>query len=165
MSNLTRWNPMHEMMTLRNAMDRLFESAFVSPQADWQSTIAWDLALDVSETDAEFLVKASLPGIKVDDLEITYNNNVLTIKGQTEEDKTVEEQRYHLRERRYGSFTRSISLPSSVKADAIEAQYDAGVLTLHLPKAEEARPRRIQVKPTGSQKVIEGRVADIKSKN
>ncbi len=163
MSNLIRWDPFRDLSNLRwwafrNEMDHMFDdSLFGSVQP-----AAWDLALDVAETDDEFLVKASLPGINPDDLEITYNANVLTIKGENKEEKEVDEKRYHLRERRYGSFCRSVSLPSSVKPEKIEASYDAGVLTLHLPKAEEAKPKRIPVLSGSSPKVIEGKVKDAK---
>ncbi|MEW5871746.1 MAG: Hsp20/alpha crystallin family protein [Chloroflexota bacterium] len=164
MSNLIRWDPFREMMTLRNAMDQLFESAFVNPSANWAQVSDWDLALDVAETENAFQVKASLPGIDPKDLEITYTNNVLTIKGETTEAKEAEDRRYLLRERRFGSFVRSISLPSTVDSEHIEASYEAGVLTLHLPKIEEAKPRRIQVR-SESPKMIEGKAADITSKN
>jgi HSP20 family protein len=163
MSNLTRWDPFREMMTLRNWMDRWMDTPLGTVSA-WQPT-TWDLALDVAETDEDFVVKASLPGITPEDLEITYNNNLLTIKGEVKEEKDVEEQRYHLRERRYGSFTRSISLPSSVKADSIEANYEAGVLTLHLPKAEEAKPKRIPVHSANAPQMIEGKAKNIAHKN
>jgi HSP20 family protein len=151
------------MMTWRSAMDRMFDRAIPSPEA-WMETDSWNLALDVAETENEFLVKASLPGMKPEDLEITYDANVLTIKGETKEEKDVDEKRYHLRERRYGSFSRSISLPATVKADKIEAAYDAGVLTLHLPKAEEAKPKRIQIKNGGVPKMIEGKIKDMAGK-
>lgn len=165
MSNLTRWDPFREMMSLRNAMDRLMEGAFVGPQLNWLQPVSWDLALDVAETADEFLVKASLPGINPDDLEITYDANMLTIKGESKEEREEEQSRYHLRERRYGSFSRSVSLPSTVKADEIEATYEAGVLTLHLPKSEEAKPKRIAVHSVETPKMIEGKASDIKSKN
>ena len=163
MSNLTRWDPFKEMLAWRSAMDRMFDRAIAAPDA-WMETDSWNLALDVAETGDEFLVKASLPGVKPDDLEITYNSNVLTIKGETKEEKDVEEQRFHLRERRYGSFSRSISLPATVRQEAIEATYDAGVLTLHLPKAEEAKPKRIQIMNGGVPKMIEGKIKDMAGK-
>ena len=157
MSNLIRWDPFREMTNWRNAMDRMFDRAIAAPDALLETT-DWNLALDVAETYNEFLVKASLPGINADDLDITYNNNVLTIKGETKEEKDVDEKHYHLRERRYGSFSRSISLPAPVKPESIEATFEAGVLTLHLPKSEEAKPKRIQVKNGGIPKMIEGKV-------
>jgi HSP20 family protein len=163
MSNLIRWDPFREMLAWRGAMDRMVDRAITVPDA-WMETDSWNLALDVAETDNEFLVKASLPGIKPEELEITYNANVLTIQGETKEEKDVDEKHYHLRERRYGSFSRSISLPATVKQDAIEATYEAGVLTLHLPKAEEAKPKRIQIKNGGNPKMIEGKIKDIAGK-
>ena len=165
MSNLIRWDPFREMMTLRTAMARLFDSAMLGQRDDWLQPASWDVSMDVVENDDEYQVKASLPGINPDDLEITYNNNILTIKGEVKEEKEEEQRRYHLRERRYGSFSRSISLPSSVNADSISAAYEAGVLTLHLPKVEEAKPRRIQVQKGEAPKMIEGRVKEITSKN
>lgn len=143
MSNLTRWDPFREMVSMRSALDRMFENTLAS-QEGWTQN-AWNLALDVSENNDEYILKASIPGINPDDLNITFNNNVLTISGETKSEEEKEGERYHLRERRYGSFSRSISLPSSVKGDEIQADYDAGVLTLRVPKAEEARPKRISV--------------------
>lgn len=165
MSNLIRWDPFREMMTLRTAMDRLFDNAMFGQRDDWLQTSGWDVSMDLAENDDEYLVKASLPGINPDHLEITYNNNVLTIKGEIKEEKEEEQRRYHLRERRYGSFSRSISLPSTVNAENISASYEAGVLTLSLPKVEEAKPRRIQVQKGEAPKMIEGRMKEIASKN
>ena len=155
---LTRWDPFRDMLSMRRAMDRLFDRAL---EPSWSESPVWDLALDVVENKDEFLVKASLPGINPDDLEITFTDNVLTIKGETKEDKEVKEEQYHLRERRQGIFSRSISLPNRVKADAIEASYDAGVLTLKLPKVEEVKPKRIAIKIDGA-KMIEGKSKDKK---
>ena len=163
MSNLTRWDPFREMMSMRSLMERMFDDSLFGMRNDWTEQANWGLALDVAETDDAFVVKASLPGMTPDDLEVTYNNNVLTIKGEVKEEHESEERRYHLRERRYGSFSRSISLPSTVNADAIDASYQDGVLSLTLPKVEEAKPRRITVQ--GSTKMIEGKAMDIKSKN
>jgi len=151
---LTRWDPFREIASMRSLMDRLFDRTL--ELQGWSQPITWDLALDVAETPNEFLVKASVPGINPDDLEITFTDNVLTIKGETQEDKDLKENQYHLRERRYGAFSRSITLPSKVKADAIEASYDAGVLTLKLPKAEEVKPKRIAIN-IGQPKLIEGK--------
>jgi HSP20 family protein len=146
------------MLSMRQAMDRLFDRAL---EPSWSESAVWNLALDVVENKDEFLVKASLPGINPDDLEITFTDNVLTIKGETKEDKDIQEEQYHLRERRQGIFSRSISLPNRVKADAIQASYDAGVLTLKLPKVEEVKPKRIAIN-IGVPKMIEGKSKDKK---
>jgi HSP20 family protein len=157
MSNLTRWDPFRDMWSMRSAMDWFFENALTNFGSDWNPA-SWDLALDVAETDDEYLVKASIPGIEPDDVEITYDANILTIKGETKKDENIEDERYHLRERRYGSFSRSISLPGAIKPDQIEAIYDTGVLTLHLPKRDEVKPKRIKVQHERS-KMIEGKAS------
>ncbi len=151
---LTRWDPFREMMTLRNAMDRLLEEAFVLPSRLRPLGEGLGVVLDVAETEEEFLVRASLPGINPDDLDISLAENVLTIKGEVKADEDIKEEQYHIRERRYGSFARSVSLPAPVDADAVEATYENGILTLRLPKAAEARPRKIPVRAT---KMIEGK--------
>ena len=164
MANLTRWDPFREMMTWRNAMDRMFEDTFGGIEPFQGNNLG--IPLDIVENEDNYVVKASLPGINPDDLEITYNNNVLTLQGEVKDEREVDQQRYHLRERRYGAFSRSISLPATIKADEIDAHYDAGVLTLTLPKAEEARPKRISVKSAGGQqKMIEGSSKDAGGKN
>ncbi len=152
---LNRYDPFQEMMTLRRAVDRLFDST-TNSESGWQPASAWGLALDVIENQDAFMVKASIPGINPDDLEITYNNDTLTIKGEIKADETVEEAAYHLRERRFGTFSRSLILPYKVNADAIEAAYHAGVLTLTLPKAEEVKPKRIAIK-AGSPVMIDSK--------
>lgn len=149
MSLLLRRDPMlREMTAWRSAMDRLFNemlSEFAEPRAGYEQT-AWALALDVAEKDDAFIVKASLPGVNPDDLEITLTDNVLTIKGEIKEDKDFEEGQWHLRERRYGAFQRSITLPTPVDGNKIDATYKDGVITLHVPKVEEVKPKRITVK-------------------
>ena len=143
MSNLSRWDPVRDMMSLRRTMDRLFgDEGF---DEDFNRSLNWNLPLDVAEREDEYVVKASLPGVNPDDLEITYNNNTLTIRAEVKADEEKKGETYHHRERRFGVYSRSITLPTSIKADAIEAHYDAGVLTLELPKTEEVKPRRIQI--------------------
>lgn len=100
----------------------------------------------MAEQDDAFIVKASIPGVPADDVEITLTDNVLTIKGEMKDDKEVKETNYHLHERRFGSFMRSVTLPTSVDADKIEAVNENGVLTLTLPKAEAVKPKKIEVK-------------------
>lgn len=148
---LTRWDPFQEMVSLRNAVDRLFDSSLGLSET---RPVAWGLPLDVIEENEAYIVKASIPGINPDDLEITFTDNTLTIKGQTQADEERKDARYHLRERRFGSFVRSITLGSRVEGDKIQAAYDQGVLTLTLPKAEEVKPKRIAIHPT---KMLEGK--------
>jgi len=153
---LTRWDPLQDMLNLRNTVDRLFETTFKDLNTTTQ-TMSWGLPLDVVEKEDVFVVKASVPGIDPDDLEITFTDNVLTIKGEIKSEEEVKDARYHMRERRSGSFSRSISLGSHIKGEAIEARYENGVLELTLPKSEAVKPKRIQIRPA---KMIEA-----KSKN
>lgn len=149
---LARRNPIRDFYSLRRAMDDIFNETLTG----LEHPASWDMAMDVSETEDGYTIRASVPGAKADDIEITYNNNTLTVRGETREEETREGEKYHLRERRYGSFSRSIMLPTRVNADQINADYQDGILTIHLPKAEEARPRRIEVRGGGEEKVIEG---------
>ena len=160
MTTLVRWNPMRDMRSLRNEMNRLFEEAFDEmPLNRWQTSTNWGLAVDVSENDEVFLITASVPGVNPDDIEITISDNVLTIKGEFKSEETIEEEKYHLRERRYGSFGRSLTLPVAVNADEVDASYENGVLKLEVPKADEVKPRRIQIQAhTNGRKTIEGKV-------
>jgi HSP20 family protein len=154
---LTRWDPFQEMLNLRRTVDRLFDNA--GSDREWMQPSTWGLAVDVVEDKDNFTVKASVPGINPDDLDISYSDDTLTIRGEIKEDNEVKEDQYHLRERRYGTFTRSISLPTKIKGDAIEASYQNGVITLRLPKAEEVKPKRIAIKVgDGDQKMIEGKM-------
>ena len=143
MSRIVRWNPVREMMALQNAMERLLDEQDANMPAQMRR---WDLAVDMAEMEDHFMVKASLPGINPDQIEITVENDVLTIKGETQEDKTIEEASYHVRERRAGSFARSLRFPTMINPDKIEATYEHGVLTLNIPKAEAVKPKKIAVR-------------------
>ena len=158
MANLSRWDPFNDMVSLRDVMDQLFENALVGfgPSGGNQGRSGWYVPVDVTETDDSFVVEASLPGLNPDDLNITVQENVLTIAGEAGGENEKKEQRYHLRERRWGSFSRSITLPTVVNASDVQAEYTNGVLRLTLPKAEEAKPKRIQIKAGGQQRMIEG---------
>jgi HSP20 family protein len=143
------------MLNLRRTVDRLFDN--VTPNHEWAQPSLWGLAVDLVENKDDFVVKASIPGINPDDLDVSYSDDTLTIKGEVKEEKETKENQYHLRERRYGAFMRSITLPTKVKGNAIEASYQNGVLTLRLPKAEEVKPKRIAIK-VSDQKMIEGKL-------
>jgi HSP20 family protein len=154
MASLIRWEPFREMVSLRNQMDRLLDDTFHFLPTGAMELPAWDLALDVLEKEDAFEVKTSVPGLKPEEIDVTLRDNILTITGETKHEEERKEQRYHLRERRYGKFSRSVRLPAPVAEEKVEATYDQGVLTLHLPKAETARPRRIVVHGNG-RKTIE----------
>jgi HSP20 family protein len=149
MSNLIRWEPAREMMSLRDAMDRLFDDAFTRPLSlrdGWSAP-----AIDMYQTDEEIVVKAALPGIKAEEVQINVTGDVLTLKGEVrqEEEKTSspqgKEKAWHIREQRYGSFERSVALPTAVVSDKAKAEFENGILTITLPKAEEVKPRTITV--------------------
>ena len=144
MSNLIRWEPAREMMSLRDAMDRLFDDAFTRPLS---LRDGWSVpAIDMYQTDDEIVVKAALPGIKTDEVQINITGEVLTLKGEMKHEEDKKEKAWHIHEQRYGSFERSIVLPTDVVADKAKAEFDNGILTITLPKADEVKPRTITVK-------------------
>ena len=145
MSNLTRWEPVREMMTLREAMDRLFDDAFTRPinlrDGGWTSP-----AVDMYQTDDEVVVRAALPGFKADEVQINVTGDVLTLRGEMKHQEEKQERAWHIREHRWGSFERSVALPTEVTADKAVADFENGILTITLPKAEEVKPKTITVK-------------------
>ncbi len=158
MANLTRWDPFSEFTPLRQMMNRLMEDAWVRPPGSWVQAEFEYFPFDLYETDDEFVMTAALPGLKPEDLDINVQGNVLTISGELKSDEREGEQRtYHARERRYGKFSRQVTLPTGIQADRVQATFENGVLTLHVPKAEEMKPRRIQVTAgTSSPQIISG---------
>ena len=147
MTTLTRWEPFRELATMRNTMERFFDEPLFEPTHLWSRSLdVFKPAIDIAEEDGAYIVKASIPGIKPEDVEITLAENTLTIKGEAKEDKEIKEENYHLRERRYGSFVRTMTLPMTVDPDKVEATDENGVLTLRLPKSEEIKPKKIAVK-------------------
>jgi len=148
MSNLTRWEPTRDMMTLREAMDRLFDDAFTRPfslMRDGGSTLS-SPAIDMYQTNNEVVVKAALPGIKADEVQINVTGDILTIKGETKQEEEKKDKAWHIREHRWGAFERSVRLPTNVLSEKAKADFDNGVLTITLPKSEEVRPKTITVK-------------------
>ena len=148
-TNIVRWDPFTDVVSLRDAMDRLFEDSFIQPRffAPQREGMG-QLPVDVVENDNDIVVKASVPGIKPDELDITVVGDTLTIKGedkaQTKESKE-EKTNFLVRERRWGMFQRTLTLPVEVQADKARAEFENGVLTLTLPKIEEIKPKQIKV--------------------
>ena len=122
MSNLIRWEPMRKMMTLREAKDRLFDDAFTRPLTgngnNWGAP-----AIDLYQTDDNVVVKAALPGLKTEDVQISITGDVLTLKGEFKQDNEMKEATYHIQEQRYGSFERSVMLPTDVETDKAKADF------------------------------------------
>ena len=149
MTNLVRQSG-REMLTLREAMDRLLEDSFVRmgdfPFGGSPAGSTNALAVDMFETENDFQLKVAVPGVKPEDIEVTLTGDTLTIRGEMRQEQERQDASWHRREWRYGKFERSVTLPAAVNADAIEARYDSGVLTLRLPKAEAVKPKRLQVK-------------------
>lgn len=147
MTKLIRWQPMNDMLSLREAMDRLFEDSWVSNRAWGNVPAAWtEPTLDVYETADTVVVKAVIPGVKPDDVEITVKGNYLAISGEAKEESETKEKNYLRRETRVGTFSRAIELPGGLQSDKADAKFDNGVLTITFPKAEEVKPKKIQVK-------------------
>lgn len=144
--SIARWDPFGELVTLREAMNRLLEDSFVRPSGAVAPAAAGRLfPMDVYETDNEYVIKATLPGVKPEDVDISVSNGLLTIKGEMKEEQEVKRENYLLQERRYGSFHREVALPVEVEADKAEATFENGILSLKLPKAERVKPKTIKV--------------------
>jgi HSP20 family protein len=166
MTTMMRWDPFQD---LRSAQDEMAQMTPMLAHAlglharqqgnERAMTTAWAPALDISERKDAYLVTVELPGLKSEDLDITMEDGLLTIKGERQFTSESSEQQFHRVERRYGAFRRSITLPAQVQADHIEATFDNGVLQIVVPKAEEAKPKRIQVRP-GSAKILDASSED-----
>ena len=139
------WDPFREMVSLHDAMNSLLQDSYVRPGSKLADGGPAMLPLDISENENEFVVKASLPGIRPEDVQITAHGDTLTIRGELKAEEEKKDEHYHVRERRFGQFQRTVRLSAPIIADKAQAQFDNGVLTLTLPKAEEAKPKQIKV--------------------
>jgi HSP20 family protein len=157
---IERYNPFRQAMGLRQMMDRLLEDAFVSPRALVERMGGETApALDVYEEGDTYVVEARLPGMKPEEVDVSVEQGVLTISGESKAEQERTERNYLVREQRMGRFSRSIRLPMAVDSDACEATYEDGVLRLVLPKSEQARARRVPIKASG-QRPLGGQPAD-----
>ena len=144
MRTLTRWEPFRRGASLQDEVNRLFNDV-LERTGEESSLTAWAPAVDIHETEHELVVKADLADVDPKDLDIRVENNILTIRGERKFEKKVNEENYLRVERAYGSFARSFTLANTVNSDAIKADYQNGVLTLNIPKREEAKPKQIKV--------------------
>lgn len=145
MNMVRRTSPWGDMISLRNAMDRLFDETFWRPTWVARGLDEHQVPLDVQTTSDAFVVKAALPGVKPDDVEVTIDGNALTITGKLDEEREEDEQGYLVREIRRGAFSRTVTLPSDLKTEDAKAGFEHGIVTLTIPKAEQAKPRRIPI--------------------
>src|SRR5579884_1963488 len=159
MTVLTRWEPFREFATLQDRMNRLFRESYNDAGRD-ESLVASSFApaVDVYEDEHNITLKIEVPGVDEKDIDIRVENNTLTVHGERKFEKEEKEENYRRVERQYGSFTRSFTLPNTVDADSISADYDKGVLKIRLAKKAEAKPKQIKVN-VGSQKTLEGKEA------
>jgi HSP20 family protein len=143
-TNLTRWDPFRDISKVQEQMNRFLEDTFLRRASD-SSLTTWAPEVDIHETEDALVFEADLPGMNEKDLDIRIENNMLTVRGERKFEKKVNEENYLRVERAFGSFSRSFSLPHTINADAIKAEYRNGVLTIRVPKLEEAKPRQVKV--------------------
>jgi HSP20 family protein len=155
MTVLTRWDPFRELNSLQNRMNRLFEEQYGGGREESLTAGAFVPPVDIYEDEHTIQLKLEVPGIDEKDLDIKVENNTLTVSGERKFEKEEKEENFHRVERRYGSFTRSFTLPNTVSTDDIQADYDHGVLKVKLNKRAEAKPKQIKVNV--GQKTIEGK--------
>ena len=148
--NLIRWNVLPEMSILQRQMNRLFDEATQNWNGDANTPNGWSPETDIYETETDLVLQADLPGFNAKDIDIVVENNVLTIRGERQFEAKVQPEGLHRMERSYGKFSRSFTLPTTVNAQKIQANYKNGVLSVTLAKAEHARPKRIQIAATAA---------------
>src|SRR5271165_595059 len=150
MTVLTRWEPFREFTTLQDRMNRLFRDSF-GPEGREEalSTAAFAPPVDVYEDEHNITLKIEVPGIEEKDIDVRIENNTLTVHGERKFEKEEKEENYRRVERQYGSFTRSFSLPTTVDAEQVKANYEKGILNISLPKKAEAKPKQIKVNVGG----------------
>src|SRR3981081_1624906 len=156
---LIRWEPVRELGTIQNEMNRLFNTFFEAPAAG-NGTPAlrrWIPAMDLVETDEQFVLRADLPGVSEGDVNSELEDNVLTISGERKSEREERKEGYYRVERASGAFTRSLTLPEGVDPDSIQARFQKGVLEVRVPKPEERKPRRVEINVGATAPVIEGR--------
>ena len=153
--SMIRWQPFNELISLRQAMDRLFEDSFITPSR-FLSTFGpgGTTPIDMYHTANEVVVKAALPGVKPEEVDITITGDTLTLEGESKSEEEIKREDYLYQEHRYGTFSRSVTLPGGLDSDKAEASFENGILTLTIPKSEKVKPKQIKVKAKG---VFEGK--------
>jgi HSP20 family protein len=156
MTVITRWEPFREFSTLQDRLNRLFQQSVSEGRDESLTTSSFAPAVDVYEDDHQVTLKIEVPGIDEKDIDVRLENNTLTVHGERKLEKEEKEENYRRVERQYGSFTRSFTLPTTVDAEGVSAQYDKGVLKIRLNKKAEAKPKQIRIS-VGSEKTLENK--------
>lgn len=146
--NLTKWDPFRELEDMSQRLNRIFGRSLTTRGQDGETIKAadWSPAVDVTESETEYLIKAEIPEVKKEDVKVTIQDGMLTLSGERKQEKEEKGKRYHRIERSYGSFVRSFELPANVDEAGVKADFKDGLLTLQLPKTEKAKPKAIDVK-------------------
>jgi HSP20 family protein len=152
MNTITRWDQSRGLTSFQDQINRLFEDNFTRDRSSHADLATWAPPVDIYETENELVVKADLPDLQDKDIDVRVENNMLTIRGERKFDKDVNQDNYLRVERNYGSFMRSFSLPNTVSSEKIRAEYRNGVLTLHMTKLEESKPKQIKISVSGNGK-------------
>ena len=144
--NLVRWEPLGDLGSLRDAVDRIFDESYLRPPAPFGLWAEGSLAVDMYETDDNVVVKTAIPGVKGEDINISVAGDTLSVRAESKTENEIRRANYLRRERRQGAYCRSLTLPGGLKTDKAEADFTDGILTLTFPKAEEVKPKSIRVK-------------------
>jgi HSP20 family protein len=145
---IVRWEPLRELTTLQNEMNRLFNTAFDAPTGGNGGTLRrWMPAMDLVETEDHFVLRADLPGLSEENVNIEVEDRVLTISGERKAEHETTKEGYHRVERAFGAFSRSLTLPEGIDPEAVSASFDRGVLEVRIPKPEQRKPRKISIAP------------------
>jgi HSP20 family protein len=154
---IVRWEPLRELASIQNEMNRLFGTVFDAPATGGNGGTLrrWMPAMDLVETEDHFVLRADLPGLGESDVNIEVEDNVLTVSGERKAEHETANEGYHRVERAFGSFSRSLTLPEGVDAEAVAASFDRGVLEISIPKPEQRKPRKISIGVGGTPKTIE----------
>lgn len=153
---IVRWEPLREFSTLQNEMNRLFNTVFDTPAPAGNGGLRrWLPAMDLVESGDHFVLRADLPGLSEEDVNIEVEDRVLTISGERKAEHEVDKDGFHRIERAFGSFSRSLTLPEGIDADAVQASFDRGVLEVRIPKPEERKPRKISIGAGSAPKTLE----------
>ena len=142
---IVRWDPFRDLVSLQERMNRLFDESLSRREDQPLGMTTWSPAVDIYETENAIVLKAELPGLTKENIELSIHDGVLTLKGERKFEKEVKEENYHRIERAYGSFQRSFSLPTAIEEDKIKASFKEGILEVTLPKAEAVKPKQIKV--------------------